>query len=482
MPPIQSPPLAATSSPSITTIGKVPIIEKFSYGMRAFSQQLGSNGMMMFAFPAYGMILGLDAGRIGLIFALIRIYDAIIDAVMGWLSDNARTRWGRRKPFIFVGAIGGGIAFAFMWLPSVEWSIAAKTAYFVVVATVFYTFYTVMTVPGDALGFELTPDYAERTRVMSWFSSMVKITLMVMPWMFALTQYSVWTNEQQGLQCVGVGFGLLFALTGVLPAIFCKERNFELATHESRQSFWKTVKLTFTSRTILLVYGFVIVVLLGGATPILFGTQLCIYYLFEGVKGHGATFFATFGTLGAVFGLATIAMINRFFIQADKRKVMLSCLAFAVVGWILAYFLITPKNPWLFYIPITMNAVGVAGVFLLLGSILADVADDDELHNGFRREGAIGAFSSFCGKLAGTIPALLGGIILAWVGFNGMLPQQSLQTLFWLKVIVVGFPIIGYSFAFLLMWFYPLSRERMIATRAKLEARRGSVWENRPSR
>ncbi len=453
----------------------VPVLEKFAYGMRAFAQQLGNNGMKMFAFPAYGMILGLDAGLIGMVFVLMRVYDAVTDSLMGWISDNTRTRWGRRRPFIFVGAIGGGLAFALLWLPSTEWSDAAKFAYFAATSILFYTFFTIMVVPGDALGWELSPDYAERTRVMSWFSSTVKVALMIMPWMFALTQAPFWASEQQGLQVVGAAFGLLFILTGILPAIFCKERNYKLASREGKQKFWHTAKLTFTNKTIVLVYAFVVTALLGGTAFGLFGTHLAVYYLFDGSRTQGSVFFGIISVIGGLAGLATIAVINRLFIQCDKRKVVLVSLACAVFGWLTGLLFITPANPWFFVIPITLNSVGVSGVFLLLGSILADVADDDELRHGYRREGAIGAFSSFCGKLANTIPAAIGGALLTWVGFDAALPQQSLETLSWMRGIVIGFPIFGFSAAFVLMWFYPLSKQRMLATRAALEARRGSV-------
>jgi len=457
--------------------GRVPTLEKFAYGMRAFSQQLGTNGMKMFAFPAYGMILGLDAGLIGLVFALMRVYDAFTDAIMGWISDNTRSRWGRRRPFIFVGAIGGGLAFALLWLPSAEWTDAAKFGYFAVMSVLFYTFFTIMVVPADALGWELTPDYAERTRVMSWFSSVVKVALMVMPWMFALTQAPFWGSEQQGLQVVGAIFGALFALTGILPAIFCRERNYKLASKEGQQPFFQTLKMTLGNRTILLVYAFVVAALLGGTAFGLFGTHLAVYYLFQGDKARGAAFFGTISVIGSVVGLLAIAAINRWFIQSDKRYVVLASLALAVAGWLSALFFITDANPWLMIVPVAMNAIGVSGVFLLLGSIMADVADDDELRHGYRREGAIGSFSSFCGKLSGTIPAVLGGALLSWVGFDGKLPAQSETTLAWMRGIVIVFPILGFSAAFFIMWMYPLSKGRMLAVRAELERRRGSVLQ-----
>ncbi len=450
----------------------VPVREKFAYGLRAFSQQLGGNGITMFAFPAYGMILGLDPALIGMVFALMRLYDAITDPLVGWLSDNTRSRWGRRKPYMFFGALLGGLTFALLWQASTDWSDTMKTVYFIGMSMLFYTSYTVMVIPGDALGWELTSDYSERTRVMSWFSVTVKISLLILPWMFALTQSPLWKSEQQGLRVVGSVFGLLFALTGIIPALVCKERNYKVASQEGKQKLRKTLLLTVKNRTCLRVYGIALMAIFAGQTYMLFGTHLAVYYLFDGAKAAGAKFFGIFGMVAAPVGILVIATINRFFIATDKRKVLMAALGTALVGWILAVFFITPANHWLMLIPVSMNAVGVAGFWLLLGSVLADVADEDELKTGYRREGSIGSFSSFLCKVAGTLGALLGGILLSRTGFDGDAAQQAPEVLTMIKGIYIGFPIIGYGGALLLAWGYPLGRVRMQEIRAELERRR----------
>lgn len=454
---------------------KVPLIEKFAFGMRAFSQQLGNNGMTLFAFPAYGIILGLDPALIGLVFALMRIYDAIIDPLMGWVSDNTRTRWGRRRPYIFIGAILGGIAFALLWLASPDWSDTAKAAYFITFSIFFYTAFTIMVIPADALGWELTPDYSERTRVMAWFSAIVKITGMIMPWMFALTQSPIWQSESQGLRAVGVLFGLGFALTGILPAIFCKERNFKVASSEGKVKLGKSLWLCLKNRSYRIVCGFTLFSIFGGTVYMLFGTHIAVYYLFEGSRSQGGQFFGILGTIAALVGLAAVLVVNKFFSNCDKRTVMIVSISTAVAGWLSAIVLMTPINPWLTLVPVCLNAIAVSSFWLLLGSVLADVADEDELHNGYRREGSLASFISFLCKLAGTLAGLLGGIALSVTGFDAALDQQPGQTLQAMRFVYVGFPIIGYSLALYFALKYPLKKERMLAIRAELEARRGSV-------
>jgi len=457
---------------------RIPTIEKFAYGIRAFAQQLGGNGITMFAFPAYGIILGLNPALIGLVFALMRFYDGITDPLVGWLSDNTRSRWGRRRPWIFVGAILGGIMFMLLWQARPDWSDTAKTVYFIGFSLLFYTGFTMITVPTDALGWELTSDYSERTRLMTWFSVTVKITLLILPWMFALTQMDVWEDEAQGLRMVGILFGIGFIVFGIMPAIFCKERHQQIAADEGKQSFAETLKMTFTNKTYLLVCGIALSCIFGGQVYMLFGTHLSVYFLFEGSKSAGGAFFGWIGSIGSIIGLATVLVISRYFVEVDKKKVAIFGVGVALTGWVSGIFFITPTYPWLTLIPVSLNAVGLGSFWLLLGSMLADVADADESVNGYRREGALASFISFLCKAAGTIGALLGGVALSVTGFDADLTTQPALTLTTMKWIYVGFPIFGYGMALIFLRKYPLTKEKMLKIRLDLEARRGRAGDS----
>jgi GPH family glycoside/pentoside/hexuronide:cation symporter len=456
---------------------KVPLIEKFAFGIRMFAQQMGNNGMNMLAFPAYGIILGLDPAVIGIVFAVMRIFDGILDPLVGWLSDNTRSRWGRRRPWILIGSIVGGVSFALLWQARPEWSEAGITTYFIIWCLFFFSGFTMTVIPTDALGFELTPNYEERTRLYSWASAVVKIALLVFPWMFALTQLSIWENEAQGLRAVGILFGGIYLVTAVLPALFCKERHQNIAKEEGKTSFLQALKLTFKNRTYLLVCGILLCAIFAGQVYMLFGTHLSVYYLFNGDKAAGGNFFGIFGSFSAVVGLIAIICINRFFIHVDKKSIVLFSSGLAFVGWLTGSFLITPSLPWLTLIPISFNAIAVSAFWLVFGALLADVADADEWMSGKRREGMLASFGSFLAKAAGTIGGVIGGIILSQTGFDAKLPAQPEATVSAMKWIYIAFPVVGYGLAFLLALRYPLTKARMAEIRANLEARRGGVAE-----
>src|SRR5210317_2400242 len=93
---------------------RVPLAKKFIYGLGAFVNNLlaaAIGGMVI----VLNLGLGMNPALAGLLAALPRLTDAITDPLMGYISDNTRTRWGRRRPYIFVGAIAVGIVFALLW-------------------------------------------------------------------------------------------------------------------------------------------------------------------------------------------------------------------------------------------------------------------------------------------------------------------------------------------------------------------------------
>ena len=205
----------------------------------------------------------------------------------------------------------------------------------------------------------------------------------------------------------------------------------------------------------------------------LFGTHVSVYYLFDGDRMAGGQFFGVFGSVSALLGVVAILIISRFFSTCDKRTLLLISIGISFAGWVAAIWLITPAYPWLTLIPVCCNAIGVAVFWMLISSVMADVADEDELKNGHRREGALASFLAFISKAGGTLTAVLGGVVLSITGFDAAVSHQNPGTMMGMKALYVGFPLIGYAGAFIFSWYYPLRKERMLEIRAELEARRG---------
>ena len=141
---------------------RLSLVQKLVYGLGAFVNNLlaaAIGGMVI----VLNLGLGMNPALVGLLGALPRLTDALTDPLMGYISDHTRSRWGRRRPYIFVGAIAAGLIFALLWQLPVGKSENYYFWYFLVGSLFFYLAYTIFATPWVALGYELTPDYHERT-------------------------------------------------------------------------------------------------------------------------------------------------------------------------------------------------------------------------------------------------------------------------------------------------------------------------------
>ena len=195
-----------------------------AYGAGGLANNLlaaGSGGMMIALNLGYGM----NPALVGLLGALPRLTDAITDPVMGHVSDRTRSRWGRRRPYIFVGAILAPLILALLWQLPEGRSESFYFNYFLIGSFVFFLAYTVFATPWVALGYELTPDYNERTRLMGVQNFVAQIAWVVAPWFLLVMELPVFGDMRQGAAALAIGLALTCAALGVLPALVLRERQ-----------------------------------------------------------------------------------------------------------------------------------------------------------------------------------------------------------------------------------------------------------------
>ena len=146
---------------------RVPLWEKLVLGSGGFPSMFGYVGISTVARTVYIMILGINPFLVGLALFAPRFMDGFLDLLMGKISDNCHSRWGRRKPFIVIGALLMGIVFGLIWMIPESWGLTAKLTCFIVMQFIFFACYSVFSVPYNALTYEMTPDYNERNNVMA---------------------------------------------------------------------------------------------------------------------------------------------------------------------------------------------------------------------------------------------------------------------------------------------------------------------------
>lgn len=465
---------------------RVPFRQMLLYGAGAFVNNLlaGSIGAMLIIL---NLGLGMDPALVGLVGAIPRLFDAITDPLMGYLSDNSKTRWGRRRPFIFVGAIVVGAIFIAFWQVPIGKTETFYFWYFLIASLAFYLAYTVFATPWVALGYEMTPDYNERTRLMGVQNFIGQLAYFIPPWLLLIMQNeTLFDNMVDGAAGVSIVIGLFVGCVGVLPAIFLRERllaapadddgagtsaPFSPLAHlrDFFSGFATAIQfvpfLKLCAATFLVFNGFILISS--------FQTYVIIYYVFAGDTAAGAEYAGYSGTVGTFSTFAVIALVTWLATRIGKRKAFAVSTALSMLGYALKWFCYTPDHPLLVLLPMPLIAFGLGGLFTIMPAMVADAVDLDELETGERRDGMYGAIFWWVVKLGMAAAIAGGGILLKLTGFDVALGgAQTPETIFLLRLFDAGVPVIASLVAIWAVASFEITRKRAEEIRESLADKR----------
>lgn len=456
---------------------RVPLGKRIAYGFGNFTDHLGTDIISGNANPIFNIALHLDPRLLGLGMGICRFCDAITDPLFGFLSDNARTKWGRRRPYMLAGAIGCGLVMPILWMVPEGVSGWALFLWFTIFSMLFFSLQSAFTVPWTALGFELTPDYNERTRVMAWKAYLGSAVALLSPWAYKFTQLDIWGgNTLRGAHWMGIIVGVLLVLSGLIPVLFLTERFFAKARHQEKISFFKSVGMTLKNRPFLMMIVITLFTVVGSRTVDFLGFYIGLYYLFDGNTGQQGTFAGISGNVRMVISLISIFILDRVSRHIGKRKSLGICIGLLIVSSFAKWLFYNPEHPYLSLFVLLFTTPASAGFWLLIASIKADICDDDELATGLRREGAIGAISSWISRMSTSLTAILAGFVLAFTGYiaehGASQAPGVVDAMRWTFYIIPSACAIP---ALILLWFFPITEARARETRRILEERRGKL-------
>ena len=465
---------------------RIPVHQRIIYGSGAFANNLlaGAIGGMVIAL---NLGLGLSPAVVGTLAALPRLTDAITDPVMGFISDRTRSRWGRRRPYIFVGAIAVGIAYALLWQLPEGRSDDFYFGYFLIGSFVFYIAYTTFVTPWVALGFELTPDYHERTRLMGTGNFIGQLAYFVPPWFIAFMTLPMFASMMAGAEVLAILIGIAATLAAILPAIFLRERYTAVADTDDDAGkdagllanvgdFFRGFGITITTPPFLLLCIATFLVFNGFIMIAGFQPYVIIYYVFGGDTQAGGLFVGYVGTLQTLSTFAVIPIVTMLGTAIGKRKAFFAGIGISIVGYAIKFVCYTPDNPWLTLIPAPLQAFGLGTLFTLVPAMIADVVDLDELKTRERREGMYGSIFWWVVKLGMALALLAGGLLLTGTGFDVELGgKQATETIFQLRLADAFIPAATSLVALIAVALFPITEQRAHEIRAQLEARRGAV-------
>lgn len=462
---------------------KVPFGQKVAFGLGMLANQ-----MFPAALGIFMVVLVQDLGFPGWMWSAIyffpRIFDSLTDPIMGFISDNTRSKWGRRRHYVFIGAIIMGIAFVTMWQLYRENGVQYNFTYFILWSFVFYLGLTIFSVPYVAMGYEMSDDFHERTSIMATAQWIGQWAWVIAPWFWVIMYDQGWfPNADTATRTLAVWVGVGCALLAMVPAIFIKSKS-----SKDDESLSPLTLRGIGGSLVEILNGFkeafqsipfrklcIATFLIFNAfnTVAAFSFFIVVYHLFDGdasAAGIWPTLFGSLGALGTTFlVIPTVAWLSR---QLGKKRAFLLSQGISIFGYILLWFLFVPGKPYMFIFALPFFSFGIGSLFTLMMSMTADVCDLDELNTGKRREGIFGAIYWWMVKFGFAIAGGLSGLIISYVGLNPDAAVQPEGAVTGLRLFFSGVPMTGTIIAMFVMRNYDLDEKRAREIQAELASRK----------
>ena len=452
---------------------RVPVTQKVAYGMGAVVTIVAVNSVVQLTSLVYIVGLGISAIWIGYAQAFPRLWDAFIDPILGNISDNSRSRFGRRIPFLVVGGVLIGISFALLWTVPRNWSQPAMFAYFMGASMFFYTVVPIYSIPHGALGLEMTDDYHEKTSIFAYASFIGNVGAFTLPWIYYLANRPFFGGDTvAGIQWVCVGMSVILTISGLVCAFVCKEGKVKQTKTQAQIKVWESFKITYRNTTFIELVGAFVLLIVGFQLVMGFSNFTTIFFLFGGNTDAASTLMAQNGTLWAAVGIAGVVPMTWLSKRYGKRPTVIFSFIVIIVGNLLKIVCYNPAHPRLTFIPTIMLSLGMVFCFSLVNSMISDICDEDEYATGVRREGIYFAVYNWWWKVAVSIASVASGYLLRLTGFVETMHTQTASTLFWVRFWEIGLPPILCVFSAILLLKYPLTENRAYEIKALLAARK----------
>ena len=458
---------------------RIPVPQKIAYGFGAIVTIVAVNSVVQLTSLVYVVGLGISAIWIGYAQALPRLWDAVVDPFLGNFSDNCRSRFGRRIPFLVIGGILIGIAFALLWTVPRDWSKPAMFAYFVAASLFFYTVVPIYSIPHGALGLEMTEDYHEKTSLFAYASFIGNVGAFCLPWIYYLANRPIFQGDTVlGIKWVCLGMSVVLTASALVCAFSCKETKLQQARSQEQVPILAGFKATYRNRTFLkLVAGFTLLIV-GFQLVMGFSNFTSIFYLYNGNTDAASGLMAKNGTLWAAVGIAGVFPMMWLSRHFGKRSTVILSFTVIIAGNLLKVVCYNRTFPSLTFIPTFCLSLGMVFCFSLVNSMISDICDEEEYTTGIRREGVYFAVYNWWWKVGVSIASVLSGYLLRLTGFNEGMPTQSESTLFWIRFWEIGLPSGLCLISLFLLMKYPLTEERAYQIKALLAERKAEAAAN----
>ncbi len=414
---------------------KLSLATKISYGIGSVAFGVKNNGFDYFLLIFYSQVIGLDPRLVGIAITTALIFDAMSDPVVGYWSDNLRSRWGRRHPFMYISVLPVSLSYFLLWNPPVGWSDASLFFYVLTLSVIIRTFITLYETPSTALTAELTEDYNERSSLLAfrYYFGWTGGNLMTVMMFFVVFPLFVTTTIPDGrfnrdsYAFYGVVGSLMMFAAILISALGTHNRIKYLKPSPPKRTLtlgriFREIFDTLAERSFIALFSAALL----GAVARGLAAALTFYFLtyFWGF-GSLETGVITFGTfIAAVIGFVLAPIVSRT-IGKKRGAVIIGLIAFlgSPLPIVLRLFDLLPENGtqfvFLFVLITGIIDVGLIICYQILStSMMADLVEQSELKTGRRSEGLFAAAITFVQKAVQGF----GLIAASWVLFFAQFP------------------------------------------------------------
>ena len=460
---------------------RIPLGQKIAFGIGMLANQMFPAALSIFMVILV-QSLGMSPFLWGLIFFLPKLVDCVTDPVMGFISDRTVSRWGKRRPYIFIGAILSGLSYIAMWQLSADNSQLYNFIYFLCWSCVFFIGLTIFSVPYVAMGYEMSDDYHERTRLMAVAQWIGQWAWVIAPWFWIVLYDPNWFDSAtEGARTLSIWVGAVCMLLAMVPAIFCKSDGVaqDTSTPHRNETLRAVIRellsgiaITLKCRPFQQICIATFFIFNAYNTVAGFAWFIIVYYMNQGDPALAGVWPTLFGSVSALCTcFLVIPTVNWMAQRYGKRATFMVTQSVSIMGYAAFWWSFSPSNPYLMFIPIPLFAFGIGGLFTIMMSMTADICDLDELETGERREGLFGAIYWWMVKFGLAFAGLLSGFILGVIGFDQNVAVQSEETLAQLRMAFIGVPVSGTLIALWAMRNYELDETAVSDIKLSLSER-----------
>ena len=446
---------------------------KFGYGAAEGANSIVSVPLGLFLLFFLTKVVGIELTTAGAIIAIGVVSDAFTDVMIGMWSDRMRSKWGRRRPFMIVGIFPLAVC---TWLVFSDFGFdhPYNLIYFCAVIFAYYTAISIVQIPFASMVAEMTQDYDERTSLDAYRAIWNQIGIIVgasVPLLLVDFFQKVSGNERVGWSAMGIILAIAASLLIVVS--WRVTRGYELLPHQNIKVNFRQLTLDIRqNQTFVYTAGLFAAAMIGvnvAATLIIFFLES--YMRFNEMQSSVALFIA--------FGLSIcwIPLINYISKRTGKRQTFIIFCCLNIFVHLLVLFL-KPNQNLRLYSLLVFGGGGIAAVYMIGWSMIADVVEVDELRSGTRREGIFYSLAVFFTKLSVAVATYGSSLLLAFIDYEADLLFQTEDTLFNLRLIYGFLPAIFYFLAIIVCFYMPMTRAKYFALLEAIKQKNmGEPWD-----